>query len=128
MFKLFIVYLGISFLPALVLLGNPNPVVRYVSLGILFILMILYIISSSPRTGHVLDNALSFVIASVLLVVVAVVCAKVQSRLKANKEKESNHTVDPSAMTLRVTSVMPPAGRFATGQEPHQTQVALGHG
>jgi hypothetical protein len=39
-----------------------------------------------------------------------------------------NHTVDPSAMTLRVTSVMPPACRCATGQEPRQRQVALVHG
>jgi hypothetical protein len=44
------------------------------------------------------------------------------------KLKTPNQTVDPSAMTLRVTSVMPPAGRFATGQEPRQRQVALGHG
>jgi hypothetical protein len=44
------------------------------------------------------------------------------------KMKTPNHTVDPSAMTLRVTSVMPPAGRYANEQEPRQRQVALGHG
>lgn len=98
MFKKFVVFLGISALPALIMLGIPSLVVRFVSLSILFGLMFLFIYISPAGSGHVLDNALSFIIASVLLLVMAVVCDKALNRLKKEKEFKPSHSANSDSL------------------------------